>query len=297
MTGPAIRTPALHIGVHDPTSAVVAVAAGCALAALGWWYIVGLGRVLEHPQAHRQRAQAPATVAGVAALVVVTMPPLGEHLDQRLWSHMLQHLVIITVAAPLIAYGAPGRVLLAGLPRSLRRPAATVVHRLPIRTSAVLAAWSVGIATIWVWHLPAAYDAAIRSEAWHLLEHLTFFVGSWFFWAALVRLARSPGKGVVAAAYVAAAVPPGAALGAVLTFADHPLYPAQAAQARAAGIDPLLDQRIAGVVMWVPLDLVYLAVAISLFARWFRAAVDAAPADAGRTLPSDVRPDHQEARP
>jgi putative membrane protein len=297
MTAPEIPTTALHIGVHDPTSAVVAAVVGCTLAALGWWYLAGLGRVLDHPQARHQRAQAPATLAGVAALVVVTMPPLGEHLDQRLWSHMLQHLVIITVAAPLIAYGAPGRVLLAGLPPSLRRPVVTAVHRLPVRTSAVLSAWSVGIATIWVWHLPPAYDAAVRSEAVHLLEHLTFFLGSWFFWAALVRLARSPGKGVVAAAYVAAAVPPGAALGAVLTFADHPLYPAQAAQARAAGIDPLLDQQIAGIVMWVPLDLVYLAVAISLFARWFRAAVDAAPADPGRTLPRDARPDHEEARP
>jgi cytochrome c oxidase assembly factor CtaG len=77
-------------------------------------------------------------------------------------------------------------------------------------------------------------------------------------------------RGIPAALYLVAAIPPGAALGAVLTFPDHPLYPAQAALAVASGVDPLRDQRIAGLVMWVPLDFAFILIAVLVLARWLR---------------------------
>lgn len=270
-------------------TALVDALALLAAALLGCWYAVGLRRLLEHPQGRRQqRTRAPAVVTAVVILLVATLPPLGEVLEERMSTHMAQHLVILTVATPLLAYGSPGPALLAATPPALRHRLVRAVHRLP-RFPAPLA-WLLFVATLWVWHVPGAYDAAVRSTPVHLLEHACFLAVGWLFWHHLVRLARTRGRGIAAAAYLAAVVPPGAALGAVLTFPDHPLYPAQAAHARALGVDPLLDQRIAGLVMWVPLDLVYLAVAIWLFARWLgELRGTAAESMSEQTLPYDAR--------
>ena len=280
-------------GGLGPTLAIAGV-----LVVLGCWYAIGLWEVLDHPQGRRQqRTRAPAVIAGVVLLVAVSVPPLGDTLENRLSTHMAQHLVILVVVAPLLAVGSPGQVLLAGLAPGVRRPLVATARRVPGRTLATPLGWLLSVAGLWVWHLPAAYDAAVRSPGVHVLEHATFLLTGWLFWARLVHLVRTPGRGIAAAAYVAAAVPPGAALGAVLTFADHPLYPLQAAHARATGVDPLLDQRIAGIVMWVPLDLVYLAVAIALFARWLSELQGGdGEVDVGSTLPSDARPAHLEVR-
>lgn len=277
----------LDLAGAGPTTA----AAGAALVVLACWYAAGLRVVVAHPQGRRQqRRRAPAVVTGVVVLAVATLPPLGERLEDRLSTHMAQHLVIMIVVAPLLAVGSPGQVLLAALPAPVRRPLVALGHRIPGRSLATPLAWLASVAALWIWHLPGPYDAAVRSETLHLVEHATFLLTAWWFWARLVRLART--GSVAAAAYLAAAVPPGAALGAVLTFADHPLYPAQADRARALGVDPLLDQRVAGIVMWVPLDMLYLAVAIWLFARWLHGLQGT---DAG-ALPRDARPAHQEVR-
>jgi cytochrome c oxidase assembly factor CtaG len=205
----------------------------------------------------------------VLTVVVVAGSPLGELLEERLSTHMAQHLVLMLVAAPLFAFAAPGQPLLAGLPPTVRRPLVRLGHRLPLRgLLAPHLAWAGYIAGLWAWHLPVAYDAALHSEATHLLEHATFLVTAWLFWWHLATVSRRRMRGIPAALYLVAAIPPGAALGAVLTFPNHPLYPAQAALAVAAGVDPLRDQRIAGLVMWVPLDFAFILVAVLLLARW-----------------------------
>jgi cytochrome c oxidase assembly factor CtaG len=239
-------------------------------------YLAGLRAVVRHPQGRRQqRVRAVLLVAGLGTLVAITIPPVGERLETRMWTHMTQHLVIMMVATPLLALARPGQVLLAGMAPQWRRFLVRLVHRMPGRRLAVPGAWTLYVAALWLWHLPGGYDAAVRSEPVHVLEHLSFALTSWLFWVALIRLAADVRRGPLAAVYVAAVVPPGAALGAVLTFATRPLYPAQAHEAVEHGIDPLLDQRIAGLIMWVPLDLVFLALAVGLFARWWQRAQDA----------------------
>jgi putative membrane protein len=94
--------------------------------------------------------------------------------------------------------------------------------------------------------------------------------------------------------YVVAAIPPGAALGAVLTFPSHPLYPAQAARAAASGIDPLLDQRIGGLVMWVPLDFAYILLAVLLLSRWLRSMETAWPEPVPAEATDDPAPSRME---
>ena len=246
----------------------------------GWCYVRGLRVVRRHPQGRRvQRWWRPASAAtGLLTVVLVAGSPLGELLEQRLSTHMVQHLVLMLVAAPLFAFAAPGQPLLAGLPRAVRRPVVRLGHRL--RLQGLLAphlAWACYIAGLWAWHLPVAYDAALHSETTHLLEHATFLVTAWLFWWHLATISRRRMRGIPAALYLVAAIPPGAALGAVLTFPNHPLYPAQAALATAAGVDPVHDQRIAGLIMWVPLDFAFVLVAVLLLARWLHNLQDRWP--------------------
>lgn len=258
----------------------VAVCACCALAV----YTRGLRRLLRHRQGRRHRWRAVAFYAGVGITLAVSLPPFGEWLEERLSTHMLQHVVFIMVSAPLLALASPGQPVLAGLPRILRRRAVSVARALPLGILlAPTLAWSVQVAALWMWHLPGAYDAALRSEWVHGLEHLCFLGSAWLFWWHIATTSWRRLRGPVAMLYVVASMLPGAALGAVLVFASHPLYPAQAQSAAAHGSDPMLDQQIGGIVMWVPLDYVYLALAIALFAQWFRLRQPA-----GVQLPQDA---------
>jgi len=283
----------LHLGLHG-SGPVTLVLLGCGVAALlvlACCYLCGLVRVLRHPGRRRHLLRALALAAAAVSVLVVTLPPLGEVLEERLSTHMVQHLVLIMVAAPLLAVAAPGQVLLAGAPPRLRRGVVSRLHRTPslgLLTPHV--AWVAHLGALWLWHLPASYDAAVRSPVVHVLEHATFLLTAWLFWWHLATVTRRRLRGPAAAAYVAAAIPPGAALGAVLTFPDHPLYPDQARAAAASGIDPLLDQRIGGLVMWIPLDFAYLALAIWLFGRWLARLTPATDSPDLPDLPADARP-------
>jgi putative membrane protein len=263
----------LHIDPLRPQAAGLVLfgwtLAGVSLA--GWCYVRGLRRLRRHPQGRRARWRPWALVAGVAVVLVVTLPPVGTLVEARVSTHMAQHMAMILVAAPLLALGAPGQALLAGTPGAVRRRVMAVTHRLPLSLlCAPLAAWVLHVGALWVWHLPVPYDAAVRSAPMHVLEHATFLLTAWLFWWHVATPSRRRLEGPLAMLYVVAAVPPGAALAAVLTFAADPLYPGQAAATAALGADPLLDQRIGGLVMWVPMDLGYILVAVLLFARWFR---------------------------
>jgi cytochrome c oxidase assembly factor CtaG len=271
----AAQVTALHATTGQGASAafLLEVVLAVATAVTAAVYLRGLVVLRRHPQGRRQLRGRPwALAAGVLVVVVFTATPLGELLEHRMWTHMAQHVVLIMVAGPMLAFSAPGPVLLAGLPQGVRRPLVRVFHHLPLAVVlSAPAAWVLQVAAMWVWHLPAAYDLAVTNEFAHVLEHASFLLTAWLFWWYLLSPSRRRLQGMPAVFYVAASVPPGAALGAVLTFPQHALYPAQAQLAAEAGIDPLLDQRIAGLVMWVPLDFAYLVLAVVLFARWLMA--------------------------
>jgi putative membrane protein len=297
------------VGVPAVALLAVLVAGGAVLA---WWYAVGLGRLLarDHGRARgarrdavrgpvrggRHGRRAAYLLAGLGSALLVTASPLGAVLDQRLSTHMAQHVVLICVSAPLLALAAAWPTVLAGMPAPVRRRITSLRHRIP--TAGLLGphlAWALHVGALWLWHLPAAYDAAVRSPLLHIAEHTAFLGTAWLFWWHLARLGRHRLRGPAAMLYVVAAIPPGAALGAVLTFADRPLYAAQAALARAAGTDPLLDQRLGGLAMWIPLDFAYLALAVGLFAHWLR-RLGRQHAASGTMLPEDARALAEDAR-
>jgi len=136
----------------------------------------------------------------------------------------------------------------------------------------------VHVATLWAWHLPGPYQAALASDAVHAAEHASFLgTAVLFWWVVLSRPGRrrlAPGFAVL---YLFAAALQGSALGALLTLAPAPLYPLQAAAAQVWGPGPLADQQLAGLIMWVPADLVYLGAAGALFMGWLLSLERASP--------------------
>lgn len=268
---------------------------------LGVRRYAGAARSLPRGVARLGRARFGAFLTGLALVALAVSEPVHEAGETRLWAHMAQHMILIVAAAPLLAAGAPAVPLLLLLPIRGRRRVAGWRHRL--RTTSGLSwlylpvtAWLVSVVTLWFWHLPSGFDAAMRSHLLHGVEHVSFLVTAWAFWWHVLQAGRRRMGGAAGVLYVFAATLPMAALGAILTFARAPLYPEQAAAAVATGFDPLVDQQLAGLIMWVPPDILYLAVSVALFLRWLSplAGTDVVEAPA---RPATVRRDREEAAP
>jgi putative membrane protein len=214
-----------------------------------------------------------AFAVGWSALVLSILPPIDSLSIQYFSVHMIQHELMMLVGAPLVIAGRPLQRCLAGMPGALRTPAAHALQARPMSgawrvLTAPLVAWALHGLAIWVWHLPALYDAAVGNEAVHTLQH-AMFVGTaaLFWWGMLYGRYGRAGYGV-AVFYVFLTVVHTGILGAMLTFARTPLYPIYTAPAAAHGVDALVDQQRAGLLMWIPGGLVMTLLGLALFAAW-----------------------------
>lgn len=251
------------------------------LALVAWAYVRGLGAIWRR-RGGRQAAppaRAVAFGAGVLAVVVAVASPLDSLAEALFSLHMIQHLLLVLVAAPLIVLAQPLVVLLWALPADARlrlgrwwrgarvAPAAWRAVAHPV--SAVL----LHAVAIWAWHAPALYDAAVASRTLHVTEHLCFFATALLFWWAVVHAGAQPGPGHGAAIMgVFVTATHGGALGALLTFAEAPWYAAHRLTAPAWGLTPLEDQQLAGLIMWAPASLVYMGAGLAVFVAWLHAA-------------------------
>ena len=210
-----------------------------------------------------------AFLGGLAAIGVAIASPLDTAADRNLAAHMVQHLVLLVVAPPLLLLGAPLVPLMRGLPRAFVR---AVVR--PIMGSS-LPRWlthpAVGLGAMfvvtWGWHVPAAFELALRSDAWHAIEHACFLGGGLLYWWHVVQPwpSRPRLQPWAVVPYLLLGDLQNTALGAVLTFADRIVYPSYAAAAGPARA--LADQVTAGVIMWVPMSLAYLVPAAAITVR------------------------------
>ncbi len=240
---------------------------GCAYAAgvRRLWARVGPGRVV-----HAWRVATFA--AGLAALALCVAGPLAHLAEERLWAHMVQHVTMVVVAAPLLVLGNPLAVLLEVIPAGVGRRARwwrrlSRSHSHPVGWVAwAAAALVVSTVAMWAWHAPGPYQAALRSPLVHGAQHLSFLGSGLFFWWAVIGARRRSlyGPGVL---FIFVAAVQGTLLGAVMTFASRPWYPAYARVAE-GGLTPMEDQQVAGVIMWGPGGAVYALAAILLFAAW-----------------------------
>ena len=244
---------------------------------------------LRRPRSREARWRACAFYAGLATILVALEGPVETSSGTLLWVHMLQHVLLLSVAAPLIALGAPWMSIWRPLPLGFRRSVAKTVARSPAlaplrwlgrnlaRPWPALVVCSVNLA---LWHVPAVYDFALRHEGVHVLEHLTFIVFGILLWIQVLespplrpRLPLSTRVYYVLVFDVVCWI-----LSLELAFASTPLYPAYAHLARRpGGISALADQQLAGGVM---LGLGSLAATLYVFwglYRWLGAPRESSP--------------------
>ena len=190
---------------------------------------------------------------GWAALASVLGPPLDALGEVLFSAHMVQHEVMMLLAAPLLIMSKPGSALL----RGMGRPIANLFGRITRGGRSVwpllvapMGAWWIHALGLWGWHLPVLFNAGLTNTWIHALQHLSFLLISLIFWYALLRPRRhNSGFGVL---YVFTTALHTSVLGALLTFSTQVWYTPYETTAPLWGFDPIVDQQLGGLIMWVP---------------------------------------------
>jgi len=203
-------------------------------------------------------------LGGLLVIFIALQSPIDTYADNAFWVHMIQHLLLILAVPPLLLLGTPAAFL-----RPLaRKPALFAVARVLVNPGV---AWLISTGAFLIWHIPALYNAAVLDARIHALEHLCFITTAILFWwpiysplPELPRLSRANKVG-----YLALSCQPNVILGAVLVFAPHAFYGVYAGALHLGNISPLVDQQAGGAIMWVPGNIIYLAIMSKLFFDWF----------------------------
>ena len=245
-------------------------------------YYLGVRR---HVGGRRARVDALLFAAGLGTLVVALAWPLAA-LDQKLfWAHMVQHVLILAVAPPLILLGRPWSTIPRALPVALRRRTArAVVGRSWMSPLIALAAFC---GVLIAWHIPVLYDATLQSSVVHVLEHALFLATGLLFWSQLIDSPpfRSPLDPAKRALWAALGMAVGSAVGLALAFTSAPLYAGYAdLPSRPGGISALADQHLAAGIMWVPGSIPFVAAFIVFICRWLDEAERTAREHSSRRL-------------
>ncbi len=248
-------------------------------------YWLGDRRTVVPARARRERRwQRACFYAALAVLAIALSSPLEILSEQLFWAHMVQHVLLLVVAPPLVVLGRPWIRLWRSLPLDLRRWLARGIgqgRRTRWLRAASRALGSPQVAfvaftgVLLAWHVPALFDATLRSSPLHALEHTLFFATAVMFWKQVIdspplhaRLAS-----VQRVAYLVGAMVASWVLAIVLALAPHPLYSVYAHEAgRPGGISALTDQQIAAGIMWVPGSITFVIVIFVYIHRWLAPA-------------------------
>jgi len=239
-------------------------------------YAIGL--TLLWKQAGRGRGiatrQALSFLGGWLLLVVALVSPLDGLGSQLFSAHMLQHELLMVVVAPLLVLGRPLAAWAWALPHGWRRRVGGAFHHPAWRSpwkwiTAPLGAWLIHACALWLWHVPAWFEAALADKAVHTAQHVAFLFSALLFWWAALGASTRPAQGIALLYFFTTMLHTGA-LGALLTLSPVAWYPSYFATTTALGWSGLEDQQLGGLVMWVPAGLAYLAAGLALTARLLR---------------------------
>ncbi len=252
------------------------------LVVLGTLFLVGWRRLRARGRNVGRRAlgatwRPVSYIAGLLVIALALLSPFDTLVQQLFFTHMIQHLLLIMVAPPLLLLPNPMPFLLWGLPDRLRLGAGGIINSLVHKQSPVgralrwlttpVVIWFIFVVTVIGWHDPSLYNAALRSDWVHDLEHLTMFGAGMLFWwkvtGAGPRLHKNMSR-VAKIAFILAVIPPNMALGIVLAFSQQPIYAFYSDMPRLWGISALDDQRISGVIMWIPGNMMYFLAALAI---------------------------------
>lgn len=291
MLAGATAAPGFWDWSFDPPLVLVIV-----FAILFW---LGDRRTLTPPRERgARRRQGACFYAGLVVLAIALGSPLDILSEQLFWAHMVQHVLLLVLAPPLIVLARPWIRLWRALPLGVRRPLArglgqgerTRWLRGLSRTLGSPPAGFVAFSGVLLaWHVPVLFDATLRSNALHALEHTLFFATALMFWKQVIespplhaRLSAVQRVGYLIGAMVVSWI-----LAVVLALAPHPLYASYAHEAsRPGGISALTDQQIAAGIMWVPGSITFVIVIFAYVHRWL------APAPPGPTRAARLASGH-----
>jgi putative membrane protein len=268
----ALAAPALAHGGHEHADSpgwtldpLVTVPLGLLLIL----FVVGRHRLAQRSGVRRNRSWL--FLGGWLVLTVALVSPLHEGGERSFTLHMIEHELIMLVSTLLFAASGAGGILAWGLPLPLRRAiggrwksalAATWKRMTEPVTATVLQA-----VVMWAWHAPALFDRSLASQGWHVAQHLSFVIGSLAFWVAM--LDRYRGGYLLSAACLFLTSLVEGALGALMALSASPWYSTYRAMGVSGiGLDPVTDQQLAGLLMWIPGGLIHGAAALFLLHRW-----------------------------
>ncbi len=248
------------------------------IAALAWFYAAGVRALWRHAGVGRgvRVWRAAAFASGIVTLVIALISPLDAAASAVFSAHMAQHALLMLVAAPLLVLGEPGVAFSWVLPRDVlayvhdaqRNRAWSAVAR---ALTHPLAVWALFAATFWFWHAPPIYDAAVRRDALHALEHVTLLGVSMLFWWTLLHAAgRRRFEYGAAVVFVFTTMLQMMIVPALLIFSAESWYPYYAHISPAWHLSPLQDQSLAGLIMWMPSNVIFLVVGGWLVVRWLQ---------------------------
>ena len=213
-------------------------------------YLRGWSRLRQRVARRCQTRHAVLFVAGLATILFALSSPIDTLAERWLSAHMVQHMLLVVVVAPLLWMGAPVGPLLVGFPRPIRRVVLAVTNARGVRavTPWILhptVGWCAFAITFWVWHAPALYDLTLESDFWHHFEHACFLGSALLFWQPVILPwpARPIWPRWTMIPYLALAMFQSMPLAAILTFSDRVIY---------RGYSSLDDQALAGAIMWLP---------------------------------------------
>jgi cytochrome c oxidase assembly factor CtaG len=243
-------------------------------------YVPGAARLFR--RAHRSRAVLRRRVVlfavGWLTLAAAAVSPLHEAGENSFTLHMLEHELLMLVAAPLLVLSRPLESMLWAWPTSARRviggwARSSVVQGSWHFLSGAVSATILQAAALWLWHAPMLFELALANDAWHIAQHLSFLISALLFWSAMFHNKPAHGgRGLAVLCLFATSVISGA-LGALMAFSESPWYPRYAALGLAPfGLTPVEDQQLAGLLMWIPGGLVHAIAALILLAAVLRAS-------------------------
>lgn len=245
-------------------------AAGYGLGLARLWGRMGIGRGLS-------LRQATCFGMGLGSVILSLVSPINAVSADLSWVHMIQHMLLMMVAAPLLVLGHPSLAFLWALPAPWRPVLGGASRKLgkwrgrwyPFWQPTI--AWALFALALWIWHLPVLYQAALRDQGIHDLQHLAFFGASALYWRVLLdpvgRIRLNRGLGVL---YLFTTSLHATVLGVFMALAPRAWYSDYLSRTPAWGLTPLEDQQLAGLIMWMPACAIYAVAAVGIFALWLR---------------------------
>jgi cytochrome c oxidase assembly factor CtaG len=213
-------------------------------------------------------------ILGLFLLWLATASPLSSLDHESLTAHMVQHLLLMTFAAPLILLGKPVKTLIYGMPHRLvqvmgRRFQSAGVHHVLRALAHPAICWLGAASTLVAWHIPAAFVLGLRSPMWHGIEQASFLTTGLLFWWPVVQPWRSGSKWPESSllVYLFLATLPCDILSGFLVFCERVVYPVYFSSAQPFGLSALEDQQCAGALMWTCVTVVYLIAGAIVTAR------------------------------